>query len=577
MTQTVQLKRSSVASKVPTTSDLALGEIAINTHDGKLFIKKDNGTASIVTVATVDDTQTLTNKTLSSATLTGSLTANGSTGSAGQVLTSNSSGVYWSSVSSGGLTASSYVCIGILSADQSITAGSDVVVNFVDYADPQNWWDPTGKKFQPNVAGYYEITFAAWWATGSVSTGQINSQMRKNGNSFGIAMDPLNTSAGQSQILTRTIYLNGTTDYVDFSVYSGNSTTLNIQKGTADGSGTYFSAFLIASGNSGTYTNLTLSSNGSTATVISDTGSDATITAANATNAGVLTAEAQTIAGTKTFSSTISGSINGNANTATALQTARNINGTSFDGTANITVTASTPNAVTFSSSGLGGSTGTTFDGGSAVTISYNTIGASPLVGSSSLTTTGVITSGTWNGSAISGTYGGTGVNNGTNTITVGGNISTANSFTTSGNYALTLTQTAATSVTLPTTGTLATLAGTETLTNKILQSRVATISTATSITMNGDTTDIAIMDNTEATGTFTVNAPSGTPFNGQKLMLRLKSTNVQTFSWNAIFVGSVDSALPTASSGSSYTDYMGFVYNSTSSKWQLVAKNFGF
>lgn len=44
----------------------------------------------------------------------------------------------------------------------------------------------------------------------------------------------------------------------------------------------------------------------------------------------------QTVAGVKTFSSTIVGSINGNAATATALQTARTIGGVSFDGSANI-------------------------------------------------------------------------------------------------------------------------------------------------------------------------------------------------------------------------------------------------
>ncbi len=50
MANTIQLKRSAVASKVPTTSDLALGEIAINTYDGKMYIKKDNGTASVVQI-----------------------------------------------------------------------------------------------------------------------------------------------------------------------------------------------------------------------------------------------------------------------------------------------------------------------------------------------------------------------------------------------------------------------------------------------------------------------------------------------------------------------------------------------
>ena len=47
---TVKLKRSAVQGKIPTTSDLELGELAINTYDGKLYLKKDDGTASIVDV-----------------------------------------------------------------------------------------------------------------------------------------------------------------------------------------------------------------------------------------------------------------------------------------------------------------------------------------------------------------------------------------------------------------------------------------------------------------------------------------------------------------------------------------------
>jgi len=50
MAQTIKLKRSSVAGNVPTAEQLALGEVAINTFDGKVYIKKDNGTASVVEV-----------------------------------------------------------------------------------------------------------------------------------------------------------------------------------------------------------------------------------------------------------------------------------------------------------------------------------------------------------------------------------------------------------------------------------------------------------------------------------------------------------------------------------------------
>ena len=40
MAQTVKLKRSNVADTVPTTSNLELGEIAMNTRDGKIFMRK---------------------------------------------------------------------------------------------------------------------------------------------------------------------------------------------------------------------------------------------------------------------------------------------------------------------------------------------------------------------------------------------------------------------------------------------------------------------------------------------------------------------------------------------------------
>lgn len=114
-------------------------------------------------------------------------------------------------------------------------------------------------------------------------------------------------------------------------------------------------------------------------------------------------------------------------------------------------------------------------------------------------------------------------------------------------------------------------------LTNKEIVKRVVTVATGASITPNVDTTDILNQANTEAVGTLTMNAPTGTPVNGQSLVVRISSTNVQTFSWNAIYKGSSDLPLPSATSGSSKTDYLGFIYDSTAVKWQLLAKNFGF
>jgi len=50
MANTIRLKQSAVAARVPTTSDLALGELALNTYDGKLYAKKDNGVVSVVEI-----------------------------------------------------------------------------------------------------------------------------------------------------------------------------------------------------------------------------------------------------------------------------------------------------------------------------------------------------------------------------------------------------------------------------------------------------------------------------------------------------------------------------------------------
>lgn len=88
---------------------------------------------------------------------------------------------------------------------------------------------------------------------------------------------------------------------------------------------------------------------------------------------------------------------------------------------------------------------------------------ASTYAGQTSITTLGTIGTGTWQGTIVAGQYGGTGVNNNGKTITLGGNL------TTSGAFSTTLTVGANTNVTLPASGTLATLAGSETISNKTI------------------------------------------------------------------------------------------------------------
>lgn len=126
-------------------------------------------------------------------------------------------------------------------------------------------------------------------------------------------------------------------------------------------------------------------------------------------------------------------------------------------------------------------------------------------------------------------------------------------------------------------TGGLVTDSGTVTLTNKRITARVVSMSDATSITPTGDTANVNTQANTQSVGTLTVNAPSGTPTDLQGIMIRIKSTNVQTYSWNAIYRGSTSAALPTASTGGGKTDYLCFTYNAADTKWDYSCNVSGF
>lgn len=81
---------------------------------------------------------------------------------------------------------------------------------------------------------------------------------------------------------------------------------------------------------------------------------------------------------------TITAALSGNATTATTLETARNINGVSFNGSADITITANIANALTVGT-GLQLDSGTTFNGSAARTVSIDNTVAT-LTGTQTLT-----------------------------------------------------------------------------------------------------------------------------------------------------------------------------------------------
>ena len=150
---------------------------------------------------------------------------------------------------------------------------------------------------------------------------------------------------------------------------------------------------------------------------------------------------------------------------------------------------------------------------GGVLSFSAGSTGLTP-----SAPTTGAVTL----GGILNGASGGTGVDNTGKTITLGGSL------TLSGAFALTLTQTGITSVTMPTTGTLATLAGAETLTNKTINGPDNTLTNIgnsslvnSSVTYNGVTVALGASGTITATTTAALTVgtglqlDSGTTFDG--------------------------------------------------------------
>lgn len=115
-----------------------------------------------------------------------------------------------------------------------------------------------------------------------------------------------------------------------------------------------------------------------------------------------------------------------------------------------------------------------------------------------------------------------------------------------------------------------ATLVGTETLTNKRITKRTSSSASSATPTPNADTDDVFILTALAAGAAFAT--PSGTPTNGQPLIVRIKDDGTsRALSFSGGYRASTDLALPTATTLGK-TMYLGFIYNGVSTTWDLVA-----
>jgi hypothetical protein len=146
---------------------------------------------------------------------------------------------------------------------------------------------------------------------------------------------------------------------------------------------------------------------------------------------------------------------------------------------------------------------------------------------------------------------------------------------TTSGTLAITLSGTAlpiangGTGATTLAGASIATYTGTETLTNKRIDPRVTSAASASSLTPDISASDIYAY--TALAAGLTINAPTGTPLDGDKLIFRLLDNGTsRALTWNATYTV-IGVTLPTTTTISK-TTYVGCIYNANNTRWDVIA-----
>jgi hypothetical protein len=187
MSNTLLLKRSGVANTVPSTGNLALGELAINTFDGKLYTKIDNGVVSVVEL-TQNQTITLTgdvtgsgystiNTTLANTAVTAGTYGNASAipqftvDSKGRITNATSFTISTSSISNGTSNISIPVANGPIF--MSAAGVANVVGINLGGGEVSGFWSVSGNVTGGNVTSNALLSSATLSVTGNANVGNL--------------------------------------------------------------------------------------------------------------------------------------------------------------------------------------------------------------------------------------------------------------------------------------------------------------------------------------------------------------------------------------------------------------------
>jgi len=458
---------------------------------------------------------------------------------------------------------------------------------------------PTGGTSGQILAKNSSLDYDTGWITNSGS-GTVTSVAATAGTGISITGSPITTSGtlnitnsapDQTVVLTAGTGISTSGTYPNFTV----TNSAPDQTVALTGAGT--------TSITGTYPNFTITSNdsatGTVTSVAATAGTGISITGSPITTSGTLnitnTAPDQIVALTQGGTTTITGTYpNFTISSADQFQgTVTSVTGTSPVVSSGGATPAISMAAATTSVSGYLTSTDwNTFNGkgsGTVTSVAALTLGtAGTDLGSTVAngTTTPVITlnvptASATNRGALSSADWTTFNNKGSGTVTsvaatVPSFLSVAGSpITTSGTLAITLSGTAlpiangGTGATSLAGASIATYTGTETLTNKRIDPRVTSAASASTLTPNISASDVYAY--TALAAGLTINAPTGTPLDGDKLIFRLLDNGTsRALTWDATYTV-IGVTLPTATTVSK-TTYVGCIYNANNTRWDVIA-----
>jgi len=382
---------------------------------------------------------------------------------------------------------------------------------------------------------YYAIQNGAEWEVGigTVGAGTLSRDTILESSNAGSAV---NLSAGTKNVFCtypaeKSVDLDTAQTFTNKTISGSSNTLSNIGNSSLTNSSITINGSPVSLGGS--------TSVGTVTSITAGTG----LTGGTITGSGTIAIDSTvaTLTGSQTFTNkTISGADNtlSNIGNSSLTNSSVTVNGTAISLGQSATVTASTTNALTIGT----GLSGSSFNGGSAVTIAIDSTVAT-LTGSQTLTN---------------------------KTISVDDNTVSgiaATSFVlsnSSGNI-----DGAAAQKAIP-SGVVVGTTDTQTLTNKRVTPRVSTTTSSATPTINTDNVDIyGLTAQAVDITSFTTNL-SGTPTDGQKLMIYIVGTAARAITWGASFEASTV-ALPTTTVSTNRLD-VGFIWNAATSKWRCVA-----